>query len=196
MPAEYGGMEMDTNTNTLISEALGPAGSITVSMAAHTGSACCPSSTMAQKPRNRPTCPIDLRRTQGAYCLTEPGSGSDALAAKTRADLSADGTTPPERAEDVDLNAGFADIFIVFAKINGEQFTGFIVDRNTPGITLGEGAQDGHPWQLHPNGLFRKCRHSSRPRPGRSAGTPDRLQCPEHRTFQAGGPWSAAEARP
>jgi hypothetical protein len=76
---------------------------------------------------------------KAAYCLTEPGSGSDALAAKTRADLSPDGKFYLLTGQKMWIsNAGFADIFIVFAKINGEKFTGFIVERNTAGITLGE----------------------------------------------------------
>ncbi|MCB0693790.1 MAG: acyl-CoA dehydrogenase family protein [Lewinellaceae bacterium] len=148
MPAEYGGMEMDTNTNTLISETLGPAGSITVSMAAHTGIGMLPIlyyGTEAQKQAYLPR--LISGELKAAYCLTEPGSGSDALAAKTRADLSADGTTYTLNGQKMWIsNAGFADIFIVFAKINGEQFTGFIVDRNTPGITLGE---EEHKMGIH-----------------------------------------------
>ena len=75
---------------------------------------------------------------KAAYCLTEPGSGSDALAAKTRADLSADGKQYILNGQKMWItNAGFADVFTVFAKIGGEQFTGFIVEAKTPGITLG-----------------------------------------------------------
>jgi alkylation response protein AidB-like acyl-CoA dehydrogenase len=75
---------------------------------------------------------------QAAYCLTEPGSGSDALAAKTRADLSEDGKEYILNGQKMWItNAGFADVFTVFAKINGEHFTGFIVEAGTAGLTLG-----------------------------------------------------------
>lgn len=139
MPAEYGGMELDTNTNTLISEILGPAGSFSTSIAAHTGIGMLPIlyfGTEEQKQRYLPgLISGDLR---AAYCLTEPGSGSDALAAKTRADLTDDGQHYVLNGQKMWItNAGFADIFIVFAKIGGEKFTGFIVEANTPGLTLG-----------------------------------------------------------
>ncbi len=139
MPAEYGGMELDTNTNTLISEILGPAGSFSTSIAAHTGIGMLPIlyfGTEEQKQRYLPgLISGDLR---AAYCLTEPGSGSDALAAKTRADLTEDGQHYILNGQKMWItNAGFADIFIVFAKIGGEKFTGFIVEAKTPGLTLG-----------------------------------------------------------
>ncbi len=139
MPQEYGGMEMDTNTNTLISETFGPSGSFTVSYAAHTGIGMLPIlyfGTEAQKQHYLPR--LISGELKAAYCLTEPGSGSDALAAKTRADLSADGKHYILNGQKMWIsNAGFADIFIVFAQVGGNQFTGFIVERNTPGITLG-----------------------------------------------------------
>jgi alkylation response protein AidB-like acyl-CoA dehydrogenase len=139
MPAEYGGMELDTNTNTLISDVVGPAGSFIVSFAAHTGIGMLPIlyfGTEAQKTKYLPG--LISGDLKAAYCLTEPGSGSDALAAKTRADLSADGTHYVMNGQKMWItNAGFADIFIVFAKIAGEQFTGFIVERNSEGFTMG-----------------------------------------------------------
>jgi alkylation response protein AidB-like acyl-CoA dehydrogenase len=139
MPATYGGTEMDTNTNTVISEAFGPAGSFIVSFAAHTGIGMLPIlyfGTEAQKQKYLPG--LIAGDLKAAYCLTEPGSGSDALNAKTRADLSADGSHYLLNGQKMWIsNAGFADVFIVFAKIAGEKFTGFIVDAHTPGITLG-----------------------------------------------------------
>ena len=76
---------------------------------------------------------------KGAYALTEPGSGSDALGAKTTATLSADGTTYALNGQKIWItNAGFADVFTVFAKIDGTQFSAFIVDRGTPGLSFGE----------------------------------------------------------
>lgn len=140
MPQQYGGTEMDTNTNTLICDVLGPAGSFTVSYAAHTGIGMLPIlffGTDAQKSHYLPR--LISGELKASYCLTEPGSGSDALAAKTRADLSPDGTHYILNGQKMWItNAGFADIFIVFAKVAGEKFTGFIVERNTPGFTLGE----------------------------------------------------------
>jgi alkylation response protein AidB-like acyl-CoA dehydrogenase len=140
MPAQYGGTELDTNTNTVISDMLGPCGSFSTSIAAHTGIGMLPIlyfGTEAQKQKYLPR--LISGELKSAYCLTEPGSGSDALNAKTRADLSADGSHYLLNGQKMWItNAGFANIFIVFAKIGGEKFTGFIVERNTPGITLGE----------------------------------------------------------
>ena len=140
MPARYGGTELDTNTNTVIADTLGPCGSFSTSIAAHTGIGMLPIlyfGTEEQKEKYLPR--LISGELKAAYCLTEPGSGSDALNAKTRADLSDDGKHYLLSGQKMWItNAGFADLFIVFAKINGEQFTGFIVERDTPGITLGE----------------------------------------------------------
>src|SRR6185312_4654579 len=76
---------------------------------------------------------------KGAYALTEPGSGSDALAAKTTAKLTADGNSYAINGQKIWItNAGFADVFTVFAKLDGDKFSAFIVERNTPGLTFGE----------------------------------------------------------
>src|SRR5690606_3954444 len=73
------------------------------------------------------------------YCLTEPGSGSDALGAKSKAVLTDDGKHYVLNGQKMWItNAGFADLFIVFAKIDGEQFTGFIIERDTQGLSFGE----------------------------------------------------------
>ena len=139
MPQEYGGMELDTNTNTVISDIFGSFGSFSVPFAAHTGIGMLPIlyfGTDEQKQKYLPE--LITGDLKAAYCLTEPGSGSDALAAKTRADLSADGAFYVLNGQKMWIsNAGFADVFIVFAKVGGEKFTGFIVDAKSPGITLG-----------------------------------------------------------
>lgn len=139
MPAVYGGTELDTNTNTIIADVLGPMGSFSVPWAAHTGIGMLPIlyfGTEAQKQKYLPK--LITGDLKAAYCLTEPGSGSDALNAKTRADLSADGSHYLLTGQKMWIsNAGFADIFIVFAKVGGEKFTGFIVDAHSEGITLG-----------------------------------------------------------
>ena len=140
MPEEFGGTPLDTNSNTLIGEELGRAGgSFDTSFAAHIGIGMLPIlyfGTEEQKQKYLPgLCSGALK---AAYCLTEPDSGSDALAAKTRADISDDGSHYLINGQKMWIsNAGFADVFILFAKIEGEHFTGFIVDAHSPGITLG-----------------------------------------------------------
>jgi alkylation response protein AidB-like acyl-CoA dehydrogenase len=139
MPAAYGGMELDENVNTLICDVLGPSASFTVSYAAHTGIGMLPIlyfGTDAQKEAYLPK--LMRGEWKAAYCLTEPGSGSDALAAKTRADLSADGRHYLLNGQKMWItNSGFADLFIVFAQVDGDKFTGFIVPRESAGLTLG-----------------------------------------------------------
>jgi alkylation response protein AidB-like acyl-CoA dehydrogenase len=139
MPVIYGGTELDTNTNTVISDVFGPMGSFSVPFAAHTGIGMLPIlyfGTEAQKEKYLPS--LISGDLKAAYCLTEPGSGSDALNAKTRADLSADGSHYLINGQKMWIsNAGFADLFIVFAKVGGDKFTGFIVDAHTAGISLG-----------------------------------------------------------
>jgi alkylation response protein AidB-like acyl-CoA dehydrogenase len=139
MPAEYGGSALDTNSNTIICDVMGPAASFTVPYAAHTGIGMLPIlyfGTDAQKQHYLPR--LINGELKSAYCLTEPGSGSDALAAKTRADLSADGSHYLLNGQKMWItNSGFADVFIVFAQVGGNKFTGFIVERNSPGLTLG-----------------------------------------------------------
>ncbi len=139
MPEKYGGMELDMHANTLIGEAFGSDGSFSVSVAAHTGIGMLPIlyfGTEAQKEKYLPR--LISGELKAAYCLTEPSSGSDALAAKTRADLTDDGKHYLLNGQKMWIsNAGFADIFIVFAQIGGDKFTGFIVERDSPGMTLG-----------------------------------------------------------
>jgi alkylation response protein AidB-like acyl-CoA dehydrogenase len=139
MPEKYGGMQLDNNTNTLIGYTLGPAGSFTVSFAAHIGIGMLPIlyfGTEEQKQKYLPK--LMSGELKASYCLTEPGSGSDALAAKSRADLSADGTHYVLNGQKMWIsNAGFADIFIVFAQVDGDKFTGFIVEKGMEGFTLG-----------------------------------------------------------
>lgn len=139
MPEIYGGMEMDTNTNTLICETFGPGGSWIVAYAAHTGIGMLPIlyfGNEAQKSKYLPG--LISGQLKASYCLTEPSSGSDALAAKTKAELNAEGTHYILNGQKMWItNAGFADIFIVFAQIDGDKFTGFIVEKELEGFTLG-----------------------------------------------------------
>jgi alkylation response protein AidB-like acyl-CoA dehydrogenase len=139
MPEEYGGMALDTNTNTIICDAMGSSGGFTVSYAAHTGIGMLPIlyfGTEQQKEKYLPN--LISGQLKAAYCLTEPSSGSDALAAKTRADLSDDGSHYVLNGQKMWItNAGFASLFIVFAQVDGDKFTGFIVPAELEGLTLG-----------------------------------------------------------
>ncbi|CAH1001827.1 putative acyl-CoA dehydrogenase [Neolewinella maritima] len=138
MPESYGGMEMDTNTNTLICDVMGgSSGSFTVSYAAHTGIGMLPIlyfGTEAQKEKYLPR--LINGELKAAYCLTEPGSGSDAMGAKTSATLDGDAYVLNGQKMWIS-NAGFADVFIVFAQVDGDKFTGFIVPSGLDGLTLG-----------------------------------------------------------
>ena len=141
MPEIYGGMDLATNTTRLISDPLGGAGgSFNTTFAAHTGIGMLPIlyfGTEEQKQKYLP--PLAAGEKKAAYCLTEPNSGSDALAAKTKAELTADGKYYLITGQKMWIsNAGFADVFIVFAKIDGDKFTGFIVEAGSEGISMGE----------------------------------------------------------
>jgi len=139
-PEQYGGLGKDFVTATLVNECLGGGHSFAVAMAAHNGIGSLPIlyfGTEEQKQKYIPK--LATGQMKGAYALTEPGSGSDALGAKTTATLTADGKSYALNGQKIWItNAGFADVFTVFAKIDGDKFTAFIVDRNTPGLTFGE----------------------------------------------------------
>lgn len=138
-PEELGGLGKDFITATLINEALGAGHSFSVAMAAHTGIGSLPIlyfGTEEQKQRFIPK--LASGEMKGAYALTEPNSGSDALSAKTTAKLTDDGKHYILNGQKIWItNSGFADVFTVFAKVDGELFTGFIVEKGTPGFTLG-----------------------------------------------------------
>ncbi len=140
IPEEYGGMGVDFNTDSYLSEELGKAGSLSVSVAAHTGIGSLPIlyfGTDAQKQEWLPQ--LATGEKFAAYCLTEPGSGSDALSAKTKAVLNDEGTHYILNGQKMWItNGGFADVFIVFAQIDVDQFTGFIVPADTEGVIRGE----------------------------------------------------------
>ncbi len=143
IPEEYGGYGKDFITSTFLTAALGDAGSLGVSLSAHTGIGTLPIlyfGTEEQKKKYLPR--LATGEWKAAYCLTEPGSGSDALAAKTSAVLSEDKKYWIINGQKMWItNGGFADLFIVFAKINGEQFTGFIVEGAAHGLSRGDEEQ-------------------------------------------------------
>ncbi len=140
MPEEYGGISMDTNTNTIITEELGKTGAFSTTFGAHTGIGMLPILYFGTEEQKKKYLPSLITGDKVAcYCLTEPGSGSDALAAKSTAILSDDKKNYILNGQKMWIsNAGFADVFIVFAKINGTDFTGFIVEKGWEGLTLGE----------------------------------------------------------
>ena len=139
VPEQYGGMGKDFITATLVAEYLGGGYSFSVANAAHTGIGTLPIlyfGTEAQRAKYIPK--LASGEFKGSYGLTEPNSGSDALSAKTTAKLSADGKHYILNGQKCWItNGGFADVYTVFAKIDGEQFTAFIVERGMEGFTLG-----------------------------------------------------------
>lgn len=138
IPEQYEGFGKDFNTSLLLTEIVGAGHSFAVALAAHTGIGTLPIlyfGTDEQKKKYLPK--LASGEWKASYCLTEPGSGSDALAAKTKAVLSADGSHYILNGQKMWItNAGFADTFIVFAQIDGDKFTGFIVEKGE-GVTLG-----------------------------------------------------------
>ena len=138
-PEEYGGLGKDFVTSTIVNEYLGAGHSFSVAIAAHTGIGTLPIlyfGTPAQKQKYIPK--LISGEWVGAYGLTEPNSGSDALGAKTSARLSDDGKYYLLNGQKCWItNGGFADVYTVFAKVDGDKFTGFIVERGTEGFTQG-----------------------------------------------------------
>jgi alkylation response protein AidB-like acyl-CoA dehydrogenase len=139
VPEEYGGFGMDFNTSMLVAEACGAGHSFAVALSAHTGIGTLPIvyyGTEAQKQMYLPK--LATGEWKAAYCLTEPDSGSDANAAKTKARLNEAGTHYIVNGQKMWItNGGFADLFIVFAKIaEDKKLTAFLVEKTFPGITM------------------------------------------------------------
>ncbi|MEO5593740.1 MAG: acyl-CoA dehydrogenase family protein [Chitinophagaceae bacterium] len=139
IPESLGGLGKDFITSTLVNEALGGGFSFSVAVAAHTGIGTLPIlyfGTEAQKQKY--VTKLASGEWKGAYGLTEPNSGSDALGAKTTAKLSADGKYYLLNGQKCWItNGGFADVYTVFAKIDGDKFSAFIVERGFEGFTRG-----------------------------------------------------------
>jgi alkylation response protein AidB-like acyl-CoA dehydrogenase len=139
IPESLGGLGKDFVTSTLVNEGLGGGFSFSVAIAAHTGIGTLPIlyfGTETQKEKYIPK--LASGEWKGSYGLTEPNSGSDALSAKTTATLSKDGKYYLLNGQKCWItNGGFADVFTVFAKVDGEKFTAFIVERNFEGFTRG-----------------------------------------------------------
>ncbi len=139
IPEKFGGMEMDLVSAMIVAEGISKDGSYSGWHGAHTGIGTLPLlmfGTEEQKERYLPK--LASAEMVAAYCLSEPQAGSDALAARTRADLSADGKHYILNGQKMWItNGGGADLYTVFAKIGGEKFTAFLVERKYPGVQPG-----------------------------------------------------------
>jgi alkylation response protein AidB-like acyl-CoA dehydrogenase len=138
VPESLGGLGLDFKTTMLITEAIGGAHSYSVSFSAHTGIGTLPILYYGNEAQKEKWIPgLASGALKGCYCLTEPGAGSDANSGKTRATLSPDGQHYLLNGQKMWItNGGFADVMIVFAKIDDdENLTAFIVDGHSPGIT-------------------------------------------------------------
>lgn len=139
VPEEYGGLGLDKVTSALIGEKLSRAGGFSITHGAHVGIGSLPIVLFGNEQQKQKYLPyLATGEKISAYALTEPGSGSDALGAKTSAKLNEAGTHYILNGEKQWItNAGFADLFIVYAKVDGEKFTAFIVEREYPGVSTG-----------------------------------------------------------
>lgn len=139
IPEAYGGLGLDKISKGLVGESLGSAGGYGVAHSNHTCIATLPITyfgTVEQKEKYLPK--LASGEWIGAYCLTEPEAGSDALSAKTTAKLNAAGTHYLLNGTKMFItNAAFSDTFIVYAKVDGTAFTAFIAEKDYPGLSLG-----------------------------------------------------------
>lgn len=139
VPEEYGGLGLDKISSSVITEKFSEAGGFSLSYGAHVGIGSLPIVLFGNEEQKKKYLPyLATGEKLAAYALTEPGSGSDALGAKTTAKLNAEGTHFVLNGEKQWItNAGFADVFIVYAKVDGEHFSAFIVDRDLKGVSTG-----------------------------------------------------------
>ncbi len=147
VPEAYGGVELDKAASIVVGEAVGQSASFATTFGAQTGLAITPLlcfGTEDQKKRYLPG--LVSGEIIGAYALSESGSGSDALGARARAVAQADGSFLLSGEKMWITNGGFADLFIIFAKVDGEQFTAFLVERSFPGLSSGN---EEHKLGLH-----------------------------------------------
>lgn len=139
IPEAYGGLGLDHVSGMLISEYIAGQGSFVTTFGAATSIGTLPIVYFGTEEQKRKYLPkLATGEWVGAYCLSESGSGSDSLAAKTTARLNAEGTHWMLNGEKMWIsNGAFADVYIVFAKVDGEKFTGFIVEKSDPGVSHG-----------------------------------------------------------
>ena len=139
IPEAYGGLGLDKISSALIAEKLSVAGGFSITHGAHVGIGTLPIVLFGNEEQKQKYLPNSASGDKiSAYALTEPGSGSDALGAKTIAKLNPEGTHYILNGEKQWItNAGFADVFVVYAKVDGDKFTAFIVEREFPGVSVG-----------------------------------------------------------
>src|ERR1017187_6032859 len=139
VPAEYGGSEMDKISSAVIADNIAKSGSFVVSMGAHAGIGTLPLVFFGNEEQKKKYLPrLASAELIGAYALSEATSGSDAQTSRTRAVLSPDGKHYILNGEKMWItNAAFADLFTIFAKIDGEKFFAFLVEKTFPGISHG-----------------------------------------------------------
>lgn len=139
VPEEYGGLGLDKVSSALIAEKMSRAGGFSITHGAHVGIGSLPIVLFGNEDQKQKYLPLLATGEKiAAYALTEPGSGSDALGAKTTAKLNEAGTHYVLNGEKQWItNAGFADVFVVYAKIDGEHFSTFIVERDFSGVSVG-----------------------------------------------------------
>lgn len=142
VPEEYGGLGMGFNTSMLVCDRIsGATGSLSTAYGAHTGIGTLPILLYGTEEQQKKYLPkLATGEWIGAYCLTEPGAGSDANSGRTKAELTEDGKSWVINGQKMWIsNAGYADVFIVFARIeNDKNITGFIVEKGAEGLTLGD----------------------------------------------------------
>ena len=147
VPERYGGVDLDKVSSLIVAERIARAASFATSYGGQANLCIVPIAlfgTDAQKEKYLPK--LVSGQSVGAYALSEAGSGSDALAAKTRATRAADGSWRLNGEKMWITNGGFADVIIVFAKVDGEHFTAFIVEKTFPGVSAGN---EEHKMGLH-----------------------------------------------
>ena len=139
VPEEYGGMGMDKVTTTVITDRLSVLASFSTAFGAHTGIATLPLLWYGtEEQKQRYLSKLGSGEWVGGYGLSEASSGSDAMNIRARATLSADGNHYTLNGEKMWItNCGWASLYTVFAKIDGEKFSAFLIERGTPGLTVG-----------------------------------------------------------
>ena len=139
VPEKYGGLGLDKTSAMLVVEKMTKYASFAVSFGGHTGIGTLPIVYFGNDDQKKKYLPKFVTGEWiSSYALTEPGSGSDALAAKTTAILSPDGKEYILNGTKMWItNAGFADVFITFAKVDGDKFSGFIIEKSFPGVSTG-----------------------------------------------------------
>jgi alkylation response protein AidB-like acyl-CoA dehydrogenase len=139
VPEKFGGMEMDITSAMIVAEGIGRDGSYAGWHGAHAGIGTLPILLFGTPEQKRKYLPrLATAEMVGAYCLSEPQAGSDAMALKTRADLSDDGTHYVLNGQKMWItNGGSADLFTIFAKVGGEKLTAFLVERGFAGVSSG-----------------------------------------------------------